>query len=107
MTIRPVPETTLQHGRIRLEPLAEDPTIRTVHRDQASPVAVGTVVLMAFRVDALHQDPDGSLLASVSRVDAAGRATGPTERRVTLCSGDAWTVDDPRELTRLGSEVLA
>jgi hypothetical protein len=85
MTIRRVPEITPDRENFRLEP-------------------VGTYIAMVFRVTGYDRDCDGSLMARLECVDAAGETTGWTPVNLSLYPDSAWVLDGPGELDRLADE---
>jgi hypothetical protein len=100
-----VPEITAEQENWRSVPLFEGgsfPQMHTSRRDPVEPVPVGSYVAMVFRVTGYDSDCDGSLMARLECVNAAGEATGWEPTHLGLYPDDAWLLDGPDALDRVG-----
>lgn len=78
----------------------------TSRRDPVEPVPVGSYVARVFRVIGYDPDCDGSLMARLEAVNAAGEPTGWTVDRVGLSPDLAWVLDQPDALDRPGQPSM-
>ncbi len=106
--MRPIPEITAEQENFRTESmLGIDPRFYVVRRDPVEPVPVGTIIACAFRVTGYDRDCDGSLMARLEQVDAAGDATGWETNHLGLYPDVDVVLDDPGELQRLATRAVA
>jgi hypothetical protein len=103
-----VREITAAEENFRLEPLASGSGFNALmgRRDPVEPVPVGTVVAMVFRVTGYDPDCDGSLVARLEAINAAGEPTGWEPTHLGLYPDDTWVLEGPDELDRLAPSRL-
>lgn len=89
--MRPIRKITAEEENFRLEGVPGT-SFGFVRRDPIEPEAVGTIVLMAFRVTGFDRDCDGSLMARLEQIDANGEATGWEANRIGLHAGTGLVV---------------
>lgn len=100
--MRPAREITAEEERFRTERRGAFEVIR---RDPIEPESVGTIVLMAFRIEGYDRDCDGSLMARLESIDRDGDETGwhPTDIGIDPQTTVVATLDEWRGLFGRGA----